>query len=85
METNSTKPEAKARFFVGRRSTRWDVYPQQEHEQACALDWHGFWAMTKDGQWFKSPSSYECVRDVTREQIESDNWRLENGVGNAFS
>lgn len=53
-----------AKFYVARRDTRWDVYPQREPEVFVAHDWHGFWALTDDGEWFKTPTSYVLIRQI---------------------
>lgn len=52
------------KFYIARRNTRWDVYPQREPEVAIAHDWHGFWALTLNGEWFKDPTSYDLGREV---------------------
>lgn len=53
------------RFFIGRRDTRWDVYPQQEPTVGVALDYYGFWAWSPEVGWFKSPASYVTFEEVT--------------------
>lgn len=60
-----TKMMPDRKFYLARRDTRWDVYPQREPLEAVAHDWHGFWALTKDGEWFKTPTSYVMGREVT--------------------
>ena len=63
--TNPKTMMPDAKFYIGRRDTRWDPYPQQEPEEIIAHDWHGFWAKTADGRWFKSPASYIRIREIT--------------------
>lgn len=54
-----------ARLAVGRRDTRWDVYPQQEQEELIAHNYDGFWALLPDrSAWFKTPTSYVIQRLV---------------------
>ena len=53
------------KFYIARRNTRWDVYPQREPEVAVAHDYHGFWALTLTGEWFKTPTSYDLGREIT--------------------
>lgn len=59
------------KFYLGRRDTRWDVYPQKEPLVVVAHDWHGFWARTADGQWFKSPTSYVLQREITEQEANA--------------
>lgn len=64
--------EANAKFYVARRDTRWDVYPQRQPEEVVAHDWHGFWSRSKvTGEWFKTPTSYVLEREITREEAEA--------------
>ena len=56
------------KFYIGRRDTRWDVYPNQEPEQFVAHDYNGFWAI-HDGTWFKSPTSYVLIREITEQEV----------------
>jgi len=53
------------KFYVARRDTRWDVYPQREPETVVARDWHGFWAYAPGVGWFKSPASYVTFQEIT--------------------
>lgn len=53
------------KFYIARRNTRWDVYPQREPEVAVAHDCHGFWSLTLAGEWFKDPTSYDLGREIT--------------------
>lgn len=53
------------KFYIARRNTRWDVYPQRQPEVAVAHDWHGFWSLALTGEWFKTPTSYDLGREVT--------------------
>jgi hypothetical protein len=53
------------KFYVARRDTRWDVYPQREPPEIVAHDWYGFWAKTTDGQWFKTPTAYVLLREIS--------------------
>lgn len=59
------------KFYIGRRDTRWDVYPQAEPEQVVAHDWHGYWAKTPDGQWFMSPASYNLIREISEAEANA--------------
>lgn len=56
------------KFYIGRRDTRWDVYPQPEPEQVVAHDASGFWAKTKDGRWYKSPASFHMLHEISEEE-----------------
>jgi len=56
--------ERDAKFYIGRRDTRWDVYPGEEPEKVVAHDWHGFWEKDSNGTWFKTPASYVLVRQI---------------------
>jgi len=66
MNTTNTRTEApkptadrpQDGLYWARRSTRWDVYPQQEPLQLVAFDYDGFWEPFPDGTWFKTPTSY---------------------------
>jgi hypothetical protein len=60
--------EETAKFYVARRDTRWDVYPQREPEQVVAHDWHGFWAWSAGGFWFKTPASFVFIREITKQE-----------------
>ena len=60
-----------AKFYVARADTRWDVYPQQQPETVVAHDWYGFWAKTLTGEWFKTPTSYVLIREISRHEAES--------------
>jgi len=52
------------KFYIARRDTRWDVYPQREPEEVVAYDYYGFWKRSADGTWFQSPASYVFVREI---------------------
>ncbi len=70
---NAAKPSMSkdARFYVGTRDTRWDVYPQREPGEVIAHDWRGFWAFAPAGFWFKTPTSYNLAREITRDEAEA--------------
>lgn len=53
------------KFFLARRDTRWDPYPSEEPIKAVALDWHGFWERDSQGNWFKTPVSYNRIREIS--------------------
>lgn len=59
------------KFYMARRDTRWDPYPQRESERPVAHDYYGFWALSADRQWFKSCAGYVLLREITREEAES--------------
>lgn len=66
----SMMPDVK--FYIGRRDTRWDVYPQREPEVAVAHDWHGFWLFSREGGfWFKAPGSYVLGQQTTKAEAEA--------------
>ncbi len=58
----------KPRFYLATRDTRWDVYPNREPVEAIAHDYEGFWALTAAGEWFKTPTSYNLVREITEDE-----------------
>ena len=62
-----------AKFYIGSVCTRWHVYPQRQPLEVIAHDWHGFWALTADGQWFKSPVSYVFAWPIAEQDIAT--WR----------
>lgn len=64
-------PGKDARFWIGSRDTRWDVYPCREPEEVVAHDWNGFYARTASGEWFKSPASYVFHREITKAEAEA--------------
>jgi hypothetical protein len=69
---SQAKPQMiRPKFYIARRDTRWDVYPQKQPEEIVAHDWHGFWAKGRDGQWFKTPTSYVLQREIT--EAEANN------------
>jgi hypothetical protein len=78
-------PGPRAKFYIGHRCTRWDVYPQQEPAQVVAHDWEGFYALTEDGRWFKSPASYTFMNEISRADAESAEFRAANDLCTAFS
>lgn len=54
------------KFYVARRDTRWDVYPQREPAVIIAHDWNGFWGRVPEtGEWFKHPASFNFVKEIT--------------------
>lgn len=59
------------RYYVGKRDTRWDVYPQVQPEQVVAHDCHGFWAKAENGSWYKSPASYCLLREITEQEANA--------------
>ena len=65
------------KFYIARRDTRWDVYPQQQPSVVVAHDYSGFWARTRDGLWFKSPSSYNLQREITEHECNewTEQWK----------
>lgn len=64
------------KFYLARRDTRWDVYPQKEPLQIVAHDWNGFWGRVEDVAgatghgWFKHPASFVLCREITQEEAE---------------
>jgi len=56
------------KFYIARRDTRWDVYPQQQPEEVVAHDWWGFWSKDANGNWFKTPTSYVLVREISEQE-----------------
>lgn len=56
------------KFYLARRCTRWDVYPQREPLVAIAHDYQGFWAQYEPGKWFKSPASYVFHGEISEER-----------------
>jgi hypothetical protein len=55
-----------AKFYIARRDTRWDVYPQTQPEEIVAYDWYGCWKQRADGSgWYLTPTSYVLVREIT--------------------
>ncbi len=60
-----------AKFYIGRRDTRWDVYPQREPSEAVGHDYWGFWTIGKSGEWFLTPTSYVFEREVTKAEAEA--------------
>jgi hypothetical protein len=65
--TQGIEKMIRPKFYLARRDTRWDVYPQREPLEIVAHDYYGFWARSDKGFWFKSPTSY-----VLQEQITED-------------
>ena len=61
----------KPRFYLARRCTRWDVYPQRQPLEAIAHDYEGFWALTDAGEWFKTPTSYVFEREITESEARA--------------
>ena len=59
-----------ARFYLAKRDTRWDVYPNRPPIEAVAHDWYGFWARSPEVGWFKTPTSYVLIQEIT--QAEAD-------------
>jgi len=59
------------KFYLARRNTRWDVYPSEQPVKAVAHDWHGFWERTVNGEWFKTPTSYDYVREITEDEANA--------------
>lgn len=59
------KKPLRPKFYLARRCTRWDVYPQPQPLEAIAFDWQGYWARTESGEWFLSPASYNFQREIT--------------------
>lgn len=53
----STLP-TQAKLGIGRRDTRWDVYPGQEPKQLIAHSWQGFFAWSEDVGWYKTTTSF---------------------------
>lgn len=66
------------KFYLGRVCTRWHVYPQQHPLEVLAHDWHGFWAISESGEWFKSPISYNFECEIT--QLEAETLRTTSGL-----
>lgn len=56
------------KYYVARRDTRWDVYPQQEPEVVVAHDWWGFWERAPQGFWFQTPRSFVLVREISEQE-----------------
>lgn len=46
------------KFYFARRCTRFDVYPDKYATVAIAFDADGFWQLTANDEWFKTPSSF---------------------------
>lgn len=65
-------PLPDARFYMGRRDTRWDVYPQREPLEVVAFDWYGCCLRTPEGVWFRSPVAYVLVREISKAEAEGD-------------
>lgn len=65
------------KFYLARRDTRWDVYPQQEPVKAIAHDWYGFWDRTEDGKWFKTPESYVLLKEITEAEANAHPVKME--------
>lgn len=65
------------KYYLARRCTRWDPYPQQEPVKAVAQDWHGFWERDAGGKWFKTPVSYVVAREIS--EAEANAYPLANG------
>lgn len=61
----------KPRFWIGRRDTRWDVYPQQEPQQIVAHDCHGYWEYSTNGFWFRTPRAFNFEREISRAEAEA--------------
>lgn len=59
------------KFFLARRDTRWDVYPNREPVKAVAQDWHGFWERDAKGNWFKTPVSYVCLEEISEQEANT--------------
>ena len=53
------------KFYLARRDTRWDVYPQAQPLEAIAYDYEGFYAQMQPGVWYATPTSYVLDREVT--------------------
>ena len=58
-------PGPRAKFYVARRDTRWDVYPQLEPQQVVAHDWRGFYQISAEGKWFLTPTSFNLEREIS--------------------
>lgn len=57
---------ARPKFYLGRVCTRWHVYPTRQPLVAIAHDVnHGWWAYSKHGFWYKSPTAFNAEREVT--------------------
>lgn len=57
------------KFYIARRCSRFDVYPDRYASVAIAHDYNGFWQLTSDGQWFKTPSSFVLLSaPITEEE-----------------
>jgi hypothetical protein len=65
--TTMTHPK----FYLARRDTRWDIYPQQEPLKAVAHDWHGFWERDAQVGWFKTPTSYVLAKEITEDEANA--------------
>lgn len=60
-----------AKFYLARRDTRWDVYPQREPLEPIAHDWYGFWARDPVVGWYKTPRSYVYEREITKAEADA--------------
>lgn len=77
---SSTNPRMlRPKFYLARRDTRWDPYPAQEPIEVVAHDWNGFWAYDRKAGWFKTPTSYNLQREISK--LEADS--LFGSAGNA--
>ena len=59
------------KFYVARRNTRWDVYPQREPTQVVAHDYWGFWAYDREAGWYKTPTSFDFEREITKDEADA--------------
>jgi len=66
------------KFYVARRDTRWDVCPSEEPKKVIAFDYNGYWDYAPIVGWFKTPTCYNFVREITKE--EADSFLAEGGV-----
>lgn len=65
MSSLSRADMIRPKFYLGRRNTRWHVYPSREPLVAVAVDYRGHWAFSKHGFWYKSPSEFDLTCEVT--------------------
>lgn len=72
--TTFTKPSRmyRPKFYWATRDTRWDPYPNREPAKVVAHNPEGFWERGPSGHWFKTPTSYNLVREITEDEANAE-------------